>query len=103
MTTDSYLLTLSCANQPGIVARVSTELFKHGGNILEAHQFDDTETGKFFMRITFNLFRNGDVAEFARAFEPIAAHYGMTWQVRSQQVPRKVLILVSKFDHCLMD
>jgi formyltetrahydrofolate deformylase len=51
MSDTSYLLTLSCPNRPGIVARVSAELFSHGGNILEAHQFDDTETGRFFTRI----------------------------------------------------
>ena len=49
-----YVLTLSCANRPGIVAAVSTALFEGGFNILDAQQFDDTETGNFFMRVAFN-------------------------------------------------
>ena len=49
-----YVLTLSCANRPGIVAAVSTALFEGGFNILDAQQFDDTETGIFFMRVAFN-------------------------------------------------
>ena len=54
MSAARYVLTLSCANRPGIVAKVSTALFEGGFNILEAQQFDDTETGVFFMRVAFN-------------------------------------------------
>ncbi|MFX9089439.1 ACT domain-containing protein, partial [Acinetobacter baumannii] len=48
-----YVLTLSCVDQPGIVAAVATTLANSGGNILESHQFDDVETGQFFMRLRF--------------------------------------------------
>ncbi len=51
---ERYILTLSCANQPGIVAKVSAKLFDSGFNILDAQQFDDTQTGTFFMRVVFN-------------------------------------------------
>ena len=54
MSPTRYVLTLSCANRPGIVAAVSTALFEGGFNILDAQQFDDTETGIFFMRVAFN-------------------------------------------------
>ncbi len=54
MTTPSYVLSLSCTNVPGIVAGVSAYLFEAGCNILDAQQFDDVETGRFFMRIVFN-------------------------------------------------
>jgi len=58
-----HILTLSCVNRPGIVARVSTALFDGGFNILDAQQFDDTETGNFFMRVVFNpAKRDSDVA-----------------------------------------
>jgi formyltetrahydrofolate deformylase len=99
----SYLLTLSCPNQPGIVARVTTELLQHGGNILEAHQFDDTETGRFFTRIAFNLPPGSDIEAFREDFRPIGDHYGMEWAIRARGERRKVLILASKFDHCLVD
>ncbi len=103
MLSSSYVVTLSCLNQPGIVARVSTLLFSHGGNIVEAHQFDDALTGKFFMRMVFSL---GDAAAFGALqaeFGEVAASYGMTWTLRPAAQRRKVLLLVSKFHHCLAD
>jgi ACT domain len=48
------ILTLSCPNRPGIVAKIATTLYKNGANILDAQQFDDTETGNFFMRVEFD-------------------------------------------------
>ena len=98
-----FLLKLSCPNQPGIVARVTAELFAKGGNILEAHQFDDTETGGFFTRILFNLGNERNIGKLVDSFQSIAHQYRMTWEIRPRDVPRKVLILVSKADHCLVD
>lgn len=98
-----FLLTLSCPNQPGIVARVTAELFANGGNILEAHQFDDTETGGFFTRIVFNLGDERNIGKLVKDFSPIADRYRMNWEIRPRNEPRKVLILVSKADHCLVD
>jgi len=103
MTGSAYLLTLSCPNQPGIVARVTTELFSHGGNIMEAHQFDDTETGTFFTRIVFSLPEGRDPARLLADFAPIAEQFGMDWAMRRRDERPKVLLLVSKFDHCLID
>jgi formyltetrahydrofolate deformylase len=99
----SYLLTLSCPNQPGIVARVTAELFAHQGDILEAHQFDDLETGRFFMRIVFSLPQSAELDDLRTGFEPIAAHYAMDWTLRPKDQRQKVLIMASKFDHCLID
>ncbi len=48
------ILTLSCDDRPGIVARVSALLFERGANILDAQQYDDQETGRFFMRVVFD-------------------------------------------------
>jgi len=103
MAQSAYLLTLSCPNQPGIVARVTAELFAHGGNILEAHQFDDTETDRFFTRIVFDLPGETDVERVEASFRPVADQYRMDWSIRRRGDHRKVLILVSKFDHCLVD
>jgi formyltetrahydrofolate deformylase len=103
MTGSAYLLTLSCPNQPGIVARVTSELFSHGGNIMEAHQFDDTETGSFFTRIVFSLPEGQDAAQLLTDFAPIADQFGMDWSMRPRDERRKVLLLASKFDHCLID
>lgn len=101
--TTPYLLKLSCPNQPGIVARVTAELFSQGGNILEAHQFDDTETGSFFTRIIFNLSDERKIGMFTDSFQLVAEQYRMTWEIRPRDEARKVLIMVSKADHCLVD
>jgi formyltetrahydrofolate deformylase len=103
MSGAQHLLTLSCRNQPGIVARITAELFAHGGDILEAHQFDDTETGRFFTRIAFDLPPAQDAQALIRAFGPIGDHYGMDWVIRPRGARQKTLLLASKFDHCLVD
>ena len=59
MSSERHILTLSCANRPGIVAKVSAALFDGGFNILDAQQFNDAETGNFFMRVEFNAGRAG--------------------------------------------
>ncbi len=96
-----FVLTLSCVNRPGIVAAVSTCLFEAGGNIREAQQFDDPETAKFFARIAFDL--PGDTEILRASLNPIADRFAMHWRVSDQLTPRRVLLLVSKFDHCLAD
>lgn len=103
MSENSYLLTLSCPNQPGIVAKVTAKLFEHGGNILEAHQFDDTETGRFFTRILFNLPAGDSAGPIIDGFHVVGEQYGMDWAIRPAGMRRKVLLLASKFDHCLVD
>ncbi|MBX9858092.1 MAG: formyltetrahydrofolate deformylase [Sphingomonas sp.] len=103
MNNDRYLLTLSCRNQPGIVTRVTADLFAHGGNILEAHQFDDTETGQFFTRILFNVPVGVSQKAVIDSFTPIGAHYAMDWAIRPEGERRRVLLLASKSDHCLVD
>ncbi|EIZ79208.1 formyltetrahydrofolate deformylase [Novosphingobium sp. Rr 2-17] len=99
---NSYLLTLSCPNRPGIVSRVTAELFRCGGDIKEANQFDDAESDRFFMRIVFTL-PGGAEDKLREAVKPLAQTYAMTWSLHSLDRPRKVLLLVSRFDHCLID
>jgi formyltetrahydrofolate deformylase len=98
------VLTLSCANRPGIVARVSTALFEGGFNILDAQQFDDTETGNFFMRVVFDSPAGPvDLSPFRERFVAVAAPFSMNWSLRASSDRKRALILVSRFDHCLVD
>ncbi|HVY34194.1 MAG TPA: formyltetrahydrofolate deformylase [Caulobacteraceae bacterium] len=104
MSNKPYILTLICPNRPGIVAAVSTHLFEVGCNILEAHQYDDTETGRFFMRVEFNLVSDDGLIESLRAgFAPVAEWFAMDWTLRDSKDLQRVLILVSRYDHCLAD
>ncbi|MCB2080581.1 MAG: ACT domain-containing protein, partial [Novosphingobium sp.] len=99
---EAEILTLSCRDKPGITARVTSYLFEQGCNVLEAEQFNDQDEGAFFMRVEFH--RGDTSADALRSgFAPIAAEYGMSWTLRASEAPRKVLIMVSKFDHCLAD
>ncbi len=99
---EPLVLTLSCADRPGITARVTSFLFERGGNILEAQQFNDRTSDAFFMRVEFDP---GDASRAAirEQFAGLAADYGMEWKLALRDRPRRVLIMVSKFDHCLAD
>lgn len=96
-----YILTLRCANRSGIVASVATAIAHHGGDIFEAHQFDDPETGMFFMRVAFSM--QSPEAEFRAGIRDDIDRYGLDLTLRVAGTRRKVLMLVSKFDHCLGD
>lgn len=99
---EPLILTLSCADRPGITARVTGFLFEQGCNILEAQQFNDREADRFFMRIEFDpLSAHAD--GLRAAFLPLAGELGMDWELVRRDRRRRVLIMVSKFDHCLAD
>ncbi|WP_445502467.1 formyltetrahydrofolate deformylase [Microvirga sp. G4-2] len=99
-----FVLTLACANRPGIVAAVAGHLSDVGLNILDAQQYDDTLTDRFFMRVVFNPVEgHGDIDALKDGFVPLADRFGMTWTLRDIGEKRKVMLLVSKFDHCLAD
>lgn len=101
---EHFVLTLSCPNRPGIVAGVATFLFEQGCNILEAQQFDDTESGCFFMRVVFNRVEGEASFEAIKdGFRIVAEPFKLNWQMRSRAEKRRVMLLVSKFDHCLAD
>lgn len=99
----SYTLTLSCPDKPGIVAAVATHLFEGGYNILDAQQFDDAETGRFFMRVVFEPVDGTGNSGPPPSFETVARQFQMDWTIRDAAARPRVLILVSKFDHCLVD
>ncbi len=95
------VLTLRCNNRSGIVAAVATRIAAYGGDIFEAHQFDDAETGMFFMRVAFAM--DGPIEAFRTALAEDEKAYGLDLTLRVARLKRKVLLLVSKFDHCLGD
>ena len=99
---EPLVLTLSCADRPGITARVTGFLFEHGGNVLEAQQFNDRTSDAFFMRIEFDPGQSSR-DDLRRGFAAIAADHAMEWKLALRDRPRRVLLLVSRFDHCLAD
>ena len=104
MPDHQYVLTLSCPDRPGIVSAVSTFLAHNGQNILDAQQFDDIETGKFFMRVVFTAADLAvELGALQTGFAAIAERFGMDWQMRDRANRRRVMLLVSKSDHCLAD
>ncbi|MFB9061619.1 MULTISPECIES: formyltetrahydrofolate deformylase [Sphingobium] len=97
---EDHILKLSCPDRPGIVAAVSAALFSAGANITDAQQFNDPETNKFFMRVVARFPDDRTVA-FENMFIDVAAGFGMQWSLRPAAQRRRVVALVSKFDHCL--
>ena len=99
-----YIITLSCLNRPGIVAAVATALFSHGANIRESQQFDDSETKLFFARIVLDHPDAAlDLEGLRLSLAAVAHRFAMDWQLRDTQRLQRVLLLVSRFDHCLTD
>jgi formyltetrahydrofolate deformylase len=97
----TYRLTLSCPDRPGIVARVATTLYERGGNVLEARQFEDAETGRFFMRVVFRC--EQDIKTLETELDQIASDLDMDLQLHDTACRKRVLMLVSRLDHCLGD
>jgi len=101
---NTYTIILTCRNQPGIVSHVSRFIFDLGGDIYEAHQFDDPETGRFFMRVSFTCENSIETVNILREkFIPIVEKFGLTWKLHDSNQKKKVLLMVSKLDHCLAD
>jgi formyltetrahydrofolate deformylase len=99
---DSCILSLSCDDRSGLVAQVAGFIAENGGNITDAEQYNDPQTERFFMRIEFDP-GTTDPETYRSAFAPIAKANGMAWKLRSPGYKPKVLLMVSKFDHCLGD
>ncbi len=99
-------LLISCPDKPGIVAAVSQFLYSHGANVLDSSQHSTDPTGgTFFMRMAFYL-EDLDITrkQFERAFaEVVAKPFAMDWRVSYADIPRRMAMLVSKYDHCLLE
>lgn len=104
MSDRSIILALSCPDRAGIVSAVSSLLFEAGCNILDAQQFDDIETGRFFMRVVFDQLEEAkSQTEIGDLIKGLAERLAMTFTLRQSSAKKRVMLLVSKFDHCLAD
>ncbi|MEY2842727.1 MAG: hypothetical protein RI920_764 [Pseudomonadota bacterium] len=101
-TPRTHVLTLSCPDRLGLVHAVSGFLLEHGGNIEEAAQFNDHDTGLFFMRVQFACAQHSH-EELKAALASFAAPHGMRWQLHATTQPMRTVIFVSKEGHCLND
>jgi formyltetrahydrofolate deformylase len=110
----SAILLISCPDRKGEVATIADFVYRHGGNILHADEHGDEESGLFLMRVEFDpkdfdidLSRfdpaQNDLADFARHFSPIADKFQMKWRLAQSSHRPRMIILVSKYDHCLVD
>ncbi|SIS67499.1 formyltetrahydrofolate deformylase [Neptunomonas antarctica] len=99
-----FVFKTTCNASSGIVAAVTSFLFERGCYISELSQFDDTETNRFFMRAVGHI-ESGEstLMDLNREFPTVAEEFDMEWKLEAASVPCKVLIMVSKFDHCLDD
>lgn len=103
---DSARLVVSCPDRPGIVAAVAGFLFAQGANVTHSDQHSsDPEGGRFFLRMEFHLPGGQRRLEAVRAAfaGEVAERFGMRWRIVSAIAPKRMAILVSKYDHCLLD
>ena len=98
-----YVLTLSCGDRRGIVAAVANSIASQDCNIVESAQYGDAETERFFMRVSFSAPASVTADTFSRGFMPVATAFDLDWRLHDLSVKPRVLVLVSKFGHCLND
>ncbi len=99
----TYVLTVQCTSKRGIVSAVSGYLAEQGCNITDSSQFDDTETGAFFARISFLPETGAALDALREGFAPVAEKLGMVWGIHDTADRMKVILMVSNFGHCLND
>ncbi|WP_295953006.1 formyltetrahydrofolate deformylase [Rhodoferax sp.] len=100
--THAHILTLSCPDRPGIVHAVSGFLLERGCNIEEAGQYNDPDTGLFFMRVQFASAAHS-TAELRSQLTPFAEGFAMRWSLHDAAEPVRTVLMVSKEGHCLND
>jgi formyltetrahydrofolate deformylase len=99
-----YILTLSCPDRPGLVFAVSSFLVQNSGNILESQQFDDRLHDRFFMRVHFEVTdARVDIDWLRRGLSDVTRAFHMSWDLVDASTPTRVLLMVSRFGHCLND
>lgn len=99
----NFALRVQCVSRRGIVAAISGFLAEQECNITDSAQFDDTETGSFFMRISFRSEGGRGLEALSDAFKSVADKFGMECEFFDEAAKRKVVIMVSRFGHCLND
>ncbi len=101
---NSAILLISCPDRKGEVATIADFIYRHGGNILHADEHGDQESGLFLMRVEFDPKDfDIDLADFGKHFSPIAETFAMKWRLAESSQRQRMIILVSKYDHCLVD
>lgn len=98
-----YALTVTCPSKRGIVAAIANYLAENGCDITDSAQFDDKETGNFFMRVSFDTDTDGDLEALSKNFAEPAKSFGMAFNFHDEAEKMKVVIMVSRFGHCLND
>jgi formyltetrahydrofolate deformylase len=98
-------LLVSCEDQSGIVAAITTFLCDHGANIVQSDQYStDPEGGRFFMRVVFHLGTPADLDALREAFAArVAERFAMDFRIHDAAVPKRAAIMVSRYDHVLLD
>jgi len=105
----SAILLISCPDRKGEVATIADFVYRHNGNILHADEHADEESGLFLMRVEFDPrefdidLSQADLADFTRNFTPIAEAFAMKWRLAQSSHRPRMIIFVSKYDHCLVD
>ncbi|MFE6666644.1 formyltetrahydrofolate deformylase [Streptomyces sp. NPDC057697] len=100
---EQYVLTLSCPDRQGIVHAVSSYLFMTGCNIEDSQQFGDHDTGLFFMRVHFSAGAPVTQEKLRASFAAVGDSFRMDWQIHRSSDRMRVVLMVSKFGHCLND
>ncbi|CAN7550701.1 formyltetrahydrofolate deformylase [Rhizobium sp. LjRoot258] len=99
----SYVLTVTCKSTRGIVAAIANYLADQGCNIVDSSQFDDLDTGRFFTRVSFISEEGVGLAALKEGFKPVAEKFEMDAEIHDGASRMKVLLMVSRFGHCLND
>jgi formyltetrahydrofolate deformylase len=100
----TIILRLSCPDRVGLLARITSFVAEHGGNLLEVHQFTDAFSNWFFARLAIETGTlRCSLAELRAAFEPLATELGAEWVLRDTSEKPRVVLMVSKLGHCLAD
>lgn len=100
----SAVLLVNCPDQKGVVARISDFIYRHNGNILFADEHGDAELNLFLMRIEFDSTDlDFPLSDFSRHFDPVAREMQMQYRIADMSYRPRMIILVSKYDHCLVD
>jgi len=105
----SAILLISCPDRKGEVATIADFVYRHGGNILHADEHADEESGLFLMRVEFDPkdfdidLADKDLTAFGKHFSPIAEKFQMKWRLALSSHRPRMIVLVSKYDHCLVD
>ncbi|TWI35233.1 formyltetrahydrofolate deformylase [Paracoccus sulfuroxidans] len=101
--TTSFALRVACPSIRGVTADIAGFLASHGCNIGDSAQFDDADTGRYFMRVSFRSEEGRTLEDLRAAFLPLAEQYRMEHEIFDETVKRKVVLMVSRFGHCLND